>query len=463
MLDRRLVRKLGDVAPTSTNLVSDSGTRSGLDPKISAADPGDSRWLDEYLLGFAAEWDVTASSVVPLEVGDPSRAAAAQSEPGIVDTRSLVQRQAARRALSHYSVMLELRPDSYWGNYRAAVASFALDEFGKAAGHLERCLKRRPNNPLLHGVLAGCLKELGDFRALDEANLAIQNAPEKAEWYRSRAFIRSVSRQTTGLADDIQNFELLSNLVPRSFWGQTSLAADGENSIRSSPHRVLDFRVGLANENRFAERGTLGRVGWNHGEVDQDELAARAFFASTLREANEPDLAEVEVGKILALDPDNIEARLMRARQSIEGDRFDEAFPDLEAVLSHPGLLEYLRNESIFLDRTHSPTKSLIIYLHDVSRHYCLRGKFDQGRTIAQGTRRRNSSQPPLPRIPLQLRKSHCHGCPDRPRFHCRCRQPTLPDVCRTTAISAELRTGLNVQSGQTTDQCASQKEARSD
>ena len=32
----------------------------------------------------------------------------------------------------------------------------------------------------------------------------------------------SVAAQPTGLSEDIQNFELLSNLLPRSFWGQTS-------------------------------------------------------------------------------------------------------------------------------------------------------------------------------------------------------------------------------------------------
>ena len=237
---------------------------------------------------------------------------------------------------------------------------------------------------MLHGVLAGCLKELGDLRALEEANLAIENAPEKAEWYRSRAFIRSTWHQTTGLSEDIENFELLSNLLPRSFLGRNVTATEADGSLRSSPHSVLDFPAALAAENRFGERAAIGKANWKNGEIDQDELTARASFASTLHAANEPELAEIEFGKILALDPDHIDARMMRAMQSIEANRLDEAFADLEVILNHPGLLEHLRKEPELLARIHGSAKSLIIHLHDVSRRFCVRGKFDKGRTIAR-------------------------------------------------------------------------------
>jgi eukaryotic-like serine/threonine-protein kinase len=365
-LDRRLRAKLGVDPLSSPALAFGEDSRAGLDPTPSTAAPGDARWIDKYLLGVAAEWDFTTESAVQ------------------IDTQSLAQSQAAGRALGHYNAMLEIRPDSYWGNYRAAVACFALEEFDKAAGHLERCLKRRPNNPVLHGVLAGCLTELGDFRALEEANLAIQNAPDNAEWYRSRAFIRSAWRQTTGLSEDIQNFELLSNLLPRSFWGQASGAPAAGSWLRSSPQGVLDFPAALTTENRFGERAASGKATWTNLEIDQDELAARAFFASTLHAANEPALAEVEFGKIVALDPDHIDARMMRAMQSIDAGRLDEAFPDLEAILNHPGLVEHLRKEPMLLARMHGPSESLINNLHGASRRYCLRGKFDKGRTIAR-------------------------------------------------------------------------------
>ena len=142
--------------------------------------------------------------------------------------------------------------------------------------------------------------------------------------------------------------------------------------------RLSPPKIGSANA-RLCSKAT-----WTNGEIDQDELAARASFASMLHAANEPALAEVEFGKILALDPDHIDARMMRAMQSIEAGRLDEAFPDLEVILNHPGLVEHLRKEPMLLARMQGPTKSLISHLHDVSRRYCLRGKFDKGRTIAR-------------------------------------------------------------------------------
>jgi hypothetical protein len=190
--------------------------------------------------------------------------------------------------------------------------------------------------------------------------------------------------QTDGVSEDIQNFELLSNLLPRSFWGQTRRAGEDGGSHQSSPHSVLDFPANLTAASRFGEGAALGKATWKNGEIDQDELVARASFASMLREANEPVLAKVEFGKILALDPDHIGARMTRARQSIEADRLDEAFPDLEFVLNHPGLLDYLRNEPLLLSSIPGPSNSLITYLHYVSRHYCQRGQFDKGRTIAR-------------------------------------------------------------------------------
>jgi hypothetical protein len=103
-----------------------------------------------------------------------------------------------------------------------------------------------------------------------------------------------------------------------------------------------------------------------------------------LHEANEPALVEVELGKILALDPDHIDARMMRAVQLLEAGRLDEAFPDFEKVLNHPGLLEHLRREPMNGAGTQDPTKLLMTNLHHVSIRYCRRGNFDKGRTIAR-------------------------------------------------------------------------------
>ena len=429
------------MAQPSPEFVIQGVVRPELNHKTSNADQRESKWLDEYLLGFAADWESTAGFVLQLESGDPVQAYAAHSERGVIDARAHVQRQAARRALEHYTAMLEIRPDSYWGNYRAAVACFALEEFDKAAEHLERCLKRRPDNPVLHGVRAGCLAKLGDFRALDEANLAIKNAPEKAEWYRSRAFIRSAWQQTAGVSEDIENFELLSNLLPRSFWGQNTGATQAGGSHRSATPSVLGFPAALAAENRFGESTASGKATWKNGEIDPEELSFRVFFASTLREADEPALAEVELGKILALDPDHIGARVMRARRLLEADRLDEAFPDLELVLNHPGLLEYLRNEPVPLARIADPNKSLVIYLHYVSRHYCrTRPVRQRTNDRSPGTRSREAAQPVPRRISLQLGDGPRPRCPDRTEFYReRCRTSSTghsPRIRRTAATT---------------------------
>ncbi len=70
-------------------------------------------WLDEYLLGVAAEYDRAPEA-------------------------------AATEALDHYDNMLEYRPRSYWGHYRAAAMCYRLGRNDEAASHLRHCLKRRP-------------------------------------------------------------------------------------------------------------------------------------------------------------------------------------------------------------------------------------------------------------------------------------------------------------------------------
>ena len=107
-------------------------------------------------------------------------------------------------------------------------------------------------------------------------------------------------------------------------------------------------------------------------------------FASVLHAANEPLLAETELSKMLSLDPDHIAGRMMRAVHLISVDRLDDAFADLEVVLYHPRLMENLRQEPIVFASTQGPRESLIIQLHRVSMHYCLKAQLDKGRTIAR-------------------------------------------------------------------------------
>jgi hypothetical protein len=104
-----------------------------------------------------------------------------------------------------------------------------------------------------------------------------------------------------------------------------------------------------------------------------------------IRDAGEPQLAEAELGKILLLRPDHIGARITRASQALEAGRLDAAFPDIKAVIDHPGLAEYLRNEAVLLAKAHEPNRlALITTLGNRSRNYCHDGRVKEGRAIAR-------------------------------------------------------------------------------
>ena len=78
-------------------------------------------------------------------------------------------------------------------------------------------------------------------------------------------------------------------------------------------------------------------------EVDADDIEARVSLAKSIRQAGEFELASAELEKILILDPDHILGLWMHVLQAIESHQFDLAKRDLDALLGHPGLIEYLR------------------------------------------------------------------------------------------------------------------------
>ncbi len=272
-------------------------------------------WLDEYLLGVVAECE--PESRVPHETagGPPT------SGPANLAAMLDAQTRAARRALGHYRTMLTLRPDSFWGHYRAAVASYGLDRAAEAAGHLEHCLERRPGNTVLQGQLAGCLEWLGNYpQALEHCNQALQESPELAEFYRTRAFIRAKLRQTRGLDEDIRHFEVLSRILPRTFWGSSEILS------------------------RLSE-GSAGREdALEVGELSPEELDARTFLATEIYDAGDHELAAAEFGKVLLVDPDHLAARFARGLRAVKAGEFDQARHDLDVVLYHPDLPAYLRD-----------------------------------------------------------------------------------------------------------------------
>jgi len=375
-LAQRLRAKLGVETQEPSCLGAGSPALAQLAPGSSVATV-EFPWLEQYLLGVAAEIEFAPGA--PFEPGGAELAIALGPADGSVvpDAPTRAQRGAAQRALAHYRSLLAIRPDSYWGNYRSAVASFALDQFDEAQRHLERCLKRRPQNAVLHIFLAGCQQELGQFpEALEECNVALEFAPDLAEWYRSRAFIRAASGQTSGLSDDIQHFELLSHILPRGFWSYAPLSrawSAGQSGAPSTDQGEV-FLPAIGVTNRVVER-PAELVGQSAGAlIDPEEVAARAELATKIFKADDYDLSWAELGKILILDPNHIGVRMRRALQAIETRRFDEARRDLEMVFNHPGLFDYIRKNE--------PT--LIRRFHDASRRYFRNGKVEEGRMIAR-------------------------------------------------------------------------------
>jgi tetratricopeptide (TPR) repeat protein len=362
-LGHRLLARLDSLAPRMSDV-----------QELASPRPATPIWLDAYLRGVAAECDAgipaafqsTRASALPT----PRRA----GDTAEADPLARMQRRAALRALDQYHELLVHRPNSYWGHYRIAAVLYSLGRFAETAQHLEECLARRPHNAALRGQRAACLAWLERFpEALEECNRALDGAPDRAELFRTRAFIRAASGQSGGLSDDIQHFEVLSRRLPRAFWelgGPTSGRAIGPLSspltrlsyLTDPPHGsgdpVHDFQ--LPDDDL---------------EIEPGELSQRAVLVQTILRAGEPELALIELGKILMLDQDQFPVRMTRALVSIRTRRFDDAARDLEVMLDHPGLGAYLRENPTF-----------ILRFHDVARALIEQGMPVQARAVARRT-----------------------------------------------------------------------------
>jgi serine/threonine protein kinase/tetratricopeptide (TPR) repeat protein len=369
-------------------LIASLETEGPISPALPAGTsaPRGPSWVNDYLLGVVAECELESENRAPLST-DEVRDEGGLNDGAMVRDPQERTRRAAELALDHYNNFLASHPDSYWGHYRAAAASYGLGsqaDVAATADHLAKCLRRRPKNPMLHNHLAASLMALDRHReAQQEIETAIEAAPDLAEFYRTRARIRTTLGETAGLAEDLYHFELLSRFLPRTFLGQG--LADHDRSIRSPIERVLpssaslDFGIGLGD--RDVESGGDRSV----AEVDAAELVDRADLASKIRQAGEPELAAAELGKILILKPDDIGARTTRATQAIAAGRLDEAFPDIKAIIDNPRVTEYLRREAVLLGQHHKPGPcSLIDFLQTTSRRYYSRGMIEECRTIGR-------------------------------------------------------------------------------
>ena len=329
-------------------------------------------------MGVAAECDLDASPGNPMDATVSDSGLDAANDGEHTPTSCSRSSQRPRDALEHYRKLLALRPDSYWGHYRAAGACYALGSFSETAHHLERCLTTRPNNSAIRGYRAACLAWLERYsEALEECDQAVSGAPDLAELFRTRAFIRAASGQTSGLTADLQRFELLGQFLPRRFLSRSPKPQplDAELTPTAIEGRSSELPIGLDLSSRFSSEPSHFAGPTDTRTVDPAELSARFMLESSIRQAGESDVASAENAKILLLDPDFIPARMARAIEAIELRRFDEAQRDVSAVLNHPDLIEYLRKD---------PT--LLRCFHQISLLLSKSGKAQEGQVLARKT-----------------------------------------------------------------------------
>jgi serine/threonine protein kinase len=332
----------------------------------STARLGRSAWLDDYLMGLSAELD---------EETTPN---------GRLDLRR------ATTALAYYGRLLAHKPDSFWGHYRYAVVSFRLRQWSEAASHLNDCLRRRPGNAALRGQYASCLWELGLLdEALNQCSRTIESAPDQAEFYQERGFVRALIGQGTmyrstgwlpaevqgrapallaqidGLAEDLNRFEQLR----RSFYRPALAQRLGEPDSAAQP--LLNSALSLVtppgivpdSANLLTSLDTIDRVdldarAWLAWTICRTGLSmlrkalpqATSARPSTVPGATPPSTKELAIGtaevdKVLTLSPGHLSARMSRMLQSLMQGRLKEAQSDLELVLNHPDLAERLRTD----------------------------------------------------------------------------------------------------------------------
>jgi eukaryotic-like serine/threonine-protein kinase len=341
------------------------------DPRFGPGALSAPTWVSEYILGVAAECEFEVSKNRPIQL--PYNLVNLDSEPLRPTVRG---RESSARALEHYRKLLAVRPDSYWGNYRAAGVCYVLGAFAESAQHLARCLVIRPENAAVRGQRAKCLAWLERYsEAMKQCDQALDRAPDLPELYRIRAFIRASSGQTSGLAADIEHFEVLRRLLPWQFPDNVRRTEQSESEAQptSTLDRLAEFSGGFGLHVSLEVRPWVYSRGSQVSTVDPGELSIRLVLASKIRDAGDRELASSEYAKILMLDPEHLPTRTFRALDAIEDKRFGHAQRDLQLVLNNPHLTEYLRRNPTLL-------RSFV----QASRRFSLSGRVQEGQAQAR-------------------------------------------------------------------------------
>jgi tetratricopeptide (TPR) repeat protein len=286
-LDRIIAtRPLGPLE-TQWRILRDQLIQAGVDPPALGHRAQDvpPRWMEEYLLGIEAE---------------PSRPI---------------------EALAHYQNVLSLRPGSFWAHYRAAAVSSLLSDNSTALRYLGFCRTQRPNNSVLHGLLAGRLYEAKRLdEALEECNKSLALDPDEARFYRSRAIIRFVLGQTKSFDADLGRIDPLKRRQ-----GLTLAQLSGAPFARE-----IDEVIG---QYEFIRRD----LATNPGDVE-----VRLSVASQLRIAGHHEAALKELDTVLEINPDHLLARFNRAMM-LRALHREGAASDFAFLVDHPQLENLLR------------------------------------------------------------------------------------------------------------------------
>ncbi len=252
---------------------------------------------------------------------------------GILD--ELEQHKASDEQV-HYRKLLNDRPRSFWGHYRMATVAYRLHDFGAAVDHMKECIEQLPGSPDLRAQLAGCLYGQGRFaEALEACDRALAINPDHPEPYRTRSYVRRRMGQAEGSANDLKKFRELARKNTHLTLGESRLI-----SLLPNPRDVSkDDSI----ENTDLPRRILA--------VDPDDLDARRLLATQLMLKGEMKEALEQAEELLRANPNFLWALYARANASMSLSRGNlrpdlraNADRDLAALLSHPRLEEFLHD-----------------------------------------------------------------------------------------------------------------------
>jgi serine/threonine protein kinase/tetratricopeptide (TPR) repeat protein len=242
--------------------------------------------------------------------------------------------QRPRDELSHYETVLRARPNCFWGHYRAAAVAYRLAEYQSAAQHLDACIALRPANAMLRAQLAGCLYRTGrTSEALAACNSSIAIDPTQPETYYARSHIRKRLGQNAESAADLKQFETLALRRDKDLAGRLR----------------LDVMLARGPEDGPADENELRRI----LELDPQHVDARVLLADHLMRDEKHAEAEQELHRVLVLNPDHLWARYTHGVLLERLRRGHPARDEFALLINHPGFADFIRRYPIAINAFH--------------------------------------------------------------------------------------------------------------